>query len=69
MLPSPHNARIGCLYARPSDESQGAVPGSLETISSGGPVLAVLEINGGMASRLKIRTGDRVLHPAFGGDR
>ena len=41
------------------------VPYSLENISSGGPVLAVLEINGGTASRLKIRTGDRVLHAAF----
>jgi len=41
------------------------VPFSLENISSGGPVLAVLEINGGTASRLKIRTGDRVLHAAF----
>lgn len=42
-------------------------PHSLETISSDGPVSAVLELNGGTAARLGIRTGDRLLHPAFGG--
>lgn len=43
-----------------------AQPHSLATISSGVPVRAVLEIGGGMAQRLGIRKGDRVLHPAFG---
>ncbi len=42
-----------------------AVPLSLTTISSDRRVRAVLEINGGMANRLGIRPGDRVVHPAF----
>lgn len=41
------------------------VPLSLTTISSGERVRAVLEINGGMASRLGIRPGDRIVHPVF----
>ena len=44
-----------------------AVPGSLRTISSGEAVAAVLELNGGTASRLEIAPGDRVIHPALGG--
>ena len=44
---------------------QRAVPHSLDTISSGGPVKGVLEINGGIAARLGIRVGDRVVHEAF----
>ena len=43
------------------------VPQSLETISSGRPVTAVLEVNGGTVARLGIRPGDRVLYRAFGG--
>ena len=35
--------------------------------STGDPVLAVLEINGGTAARLAIRAGDRILYPAFAG--
>lgn len=42
-----------------------AVPRSLDSVPSGGPVKAVLEINGGMAARLGIRPGDRVIHAAF----
>ena len=42
-----------------------AVPHSLDTISSAGPVKGVLEIGGGMASKLGIRAGDRVVHEAF----
>ena len=41
------------------------VPFSLTNISSDRPVRGVLEINGGMADRLEIRPGDRVVHPAF----
>ncbi len=41
------------------------VPLSLTTIYSDARVRAVLEINGGMANRLGIRPGDRVVHPAF----
>lgn len=40
-------------------------PYSLATIASGGKVLAVLELNGGVAARLGIRAGDRVRHPIF----
>ncbi|MGF1593022.1 MAG: DUF192 domain-containing protein [Kiloniellaceae bacterium] len=41
------------------------VPHSERAISSGGPVTAVLELNAGTASRLVIKPGDRVRHPAF----
>ncbi len=37
-----------------------AVPHSLETIDSEGPVAAVLEIKGGEAKRLNLQLGDRV---------
>jgi uncharacterized membrane protein (UPF0127 family) len=40
-----------------------AVPYSEEVISSGEPVVAVLEVNGGTATRYGIRPGDRVLLP------
>lgn len=46
---------------------QRTVPLSEATISSGSPVVAVLELNAGSASRLGIRTGDRVLSSALGG--
>jgi hypothetical protein len=46
--------------------AERAVPRSLETISSGVPVIAVLELNGGTVSRLKIAVGDRIVHSAFG---
>jgi uncharacterized protein len=42
-----------------------AVPQSLDPIPSAGPVRAVLEVNGGTASRLGIKPGDRVEHPIF----
>lgn len=40
-------------------------PHSLDSITSMGPVIAVIEIAGGEAARLGIKTGARVLHPAF----
>ncbi|MBN8915277.1 MAG: DUF192 domain-containing protein [Rhizobiales bacterium] len=40
-------------------------PLSTETISSGEPVRAVLEIGGGEARRLGIKAGDRVAHAMF----
>jgi uncharacterized membrane protein (UPF0127 family) len=40
-----------------------AEPGSLDTISSGAPVVLVVELAGGTASRLGIAAGDRVLRP------
>ena len=42
-----------------------AEPLSETAIPSGGPVLGVLEINGGLAARLGINPGDRVKHSIF----
>jgi len=42
-----------------------AVPQSLATIDSRGPVRATLEVAGGTAERLNLRVGDRVEHPIF----
>ena len=44
------------------------VPHSLETVSAGRRVRAVLELRGGTADRLGISVGDRVIHPIFGSD-
>jgi uncharacterized protein len=43
-----------------------AKPHSTDTIPSGYPVRAVLEINGGSARLLGIKPGDKVKHPIFG---
>lgn len=43
-----------------------AVPGSLATIASVLPAMAVLELNSGTISRLGIQSGDRVLQRVFG---
>ncbi|MEO8558645.1 MAG: DUF192 domain-containing protein [Rhodospirillales bacterium] len=40
-------------------------PLSTDTIESGGPVKAVLEITGGSALLLGIKPGDHVIHPMF----
>ena len=40
-------------------------PLSTAIIESGGPVLAVLELNAGTAARLGLQAGDRVEHPMF----
>jgi len=40
-------------------------PLSLDTVDSGGPVRAVLEIAGGSALLLGIKRGDLVIHPFF----
>ena len=45
-----------------------AVPLDETSIDGGSDVLAVLEVNGGMAARLGVTKGDQVQHPAFGGD-
>src|SRR5258708_2272024 len=45
--------------------AQRAVPFSEATISSAGPVRAVLELNGGTAERLGLKAGDRGGHPMF----
>lgn len=49
--------------------AERTVPQSLATIAAAGPARAVLELNGGTASRLKIRPGDKVVHPMFGNAR
>ncbi len=41
--------------------AERTVPGSLAAISSDEPVRFVIEINGGTASRLRLRAGDRVV--------
>ncbi|MGB0629963.1 MAG: DUF192 domain-containing protein [Alphaproteobacteria bacterium] len=46
--------------------AERTVPLSEATISSGGAVIAVLELNAGTASRLGIKAGDRVLAAALG---
>jgi uncharacterized protein len=43
-----------------------AAPQSEASISSKGPVKAVLELNGGLAARLGVRVGDVVRHAVFG---
>ena len=40
-------------------------PMSLDTISSDGIVMAVIELKAGSAARMKIRPGARVIHPVF----
>ena len=45
-----------------------AVPGSLEGIHGGDEILAVLEINGGLAAQLGIVAGAEMRHPAFMAD-
>ena len=42
-----------------------AIPHDLTPVLSKGPVLAVLEINGGRAAALGIKPGDRVIYRAF----
>ena len=46
--------------------AERAVPQSLATIESRGPVRATLELQGGAAERLNLRVGDRVEHRIFG---
>ena len=42
-------------------------PLSTAIIPSGGPVVAVLELNAGTAAKLGIKPGDRIAHPMFKG--
>ena len=42
-----------------------AEPLSETPIPSGGPCAAVLELNGGVAAQIGLRTGDKVRHPFF----
>ncbi len=45
--------------------AERTVPYSLTPIGAGQPVLAVLELNGGTASRLGIKPGDKVIQAIF----
>jgi uncharacterized membrane protein (UPF0127 family) len=48
-----------------SQIAENTEPHSTRTISSTDPVHSVLEINGGMAAKLGIKAGDKVIHPLF----
>jgi uncharacterized membrane protein (UPF0127 family) len=60
---------LDMLFIRPDGTivriAANTEPLSTRTIPSGEPVLAVLELNAGTASRLGIKPGDRVEHPVF----
>jgi len=45
--------------------AENTQPYSLDPVPSTGPVLAVLEIGGGLSAEMGIRPGDRVLHRIF----
>ena len=47
---------------------ENAIPHDQTVIDGGDGVLAVLEVNGGMARRIGIRVGDQMQHPAFGSE-
>ena len=47
---------------------ENAIPGDETTIDGGKGILAVLEINGGLSSRLGITEGAMIQHPSFGAD-
>jgi uncharacterized membrane protein (UPF0127 family) len=49
------------------DIAENTTPGSLDVITAGVPVRAVLELAGGTTGRLGIKVGDRVRHPMFTG--
>jgi uncharacterized membrane protein (UPF0127 family) len=60
---------LDMLFIRPDGTiariAANTEPLSTRTIPSGEPVLAVLELNAGTASRLGIKAGDRIEHPLF----
>lgn len=47
--------------------AENTEPLSEANIVSVRPVLSVLEVNAGTARRIKLRAGDRIIHPLFGG--
>jgi uncharacterized membrane protein (UPF0127 family) len=60
---------LDMLFVRPDGTiariAANTEPLSTRTISSGEPVLSVLELNAGTAAKLGIKPGDRVEHPLF----
>ena len=63
---------LDLLFANPEGEilriHENAIPGDLTPIPGGAGVRMVLEINGGLSSRLGIAQGDVMQHPSFGED-
>ncbi len=63
---------LDMLFVSPEGEilniHENAVPGDLTPIPGGSGVQMVLEINGGLSSRLGIAPGDVMQHPSFGAD-
>ena len=60
---------LDMLFVRPDGTiariAANTEPLSTRTIPSGEPVLSVLELNAGTATRLGIKAGDRIEHPLF----
>lgn len=63
---------LDMIFTAPDGEilaiHENAVPGDTTPIPGGDGVQMVLEINGGLASRLGIGVGDVLQHPSFGPD-
>ncbi|SFS12529.1 DUF192 domain-containing protein [Yoonia litorea] len=63
---------LDMIFVAPSGEvlriHENAIPGDLTPIPGGEGVQFVLEINGGLSSRLGIAEGDLMQHPSFGPD-
>lgn len=63
---------LDMLFMSPQGEilalHENAIPGDLTAIPGGDGVQVVLEINGGLSSRLGIKVGDAMQHPTFGED-
>jgi len=63
---------LDMLFIRPDGRiariEKETVPFSLDSISSGEPVVAVLELNGGVAGKYGIQPGDKVISKYFGND-
>lgn len=61
---------LDMLFIKPdgtiTNIAERTVPGSLTPIESKGPVLGVLELNGGTSARMGISPGDKIIHPIFG---
>ncbi|MCZ6560526.1 MAG: DUF192 domain-containing protein [Gammaproteobacteria bacterium] len=63
---------LDMLFIRPDGSiariEKETVPFSLDSISSGEPVVAVLELNGGVTGKYGIQPGDKVISRYFGND-
>ncbi|MDX8348752.1 DUF192 domain-containing protein [Cognatiyoonia sp. IB215446] len=63
---------LDMVFAAPDGEilsiHENAIPGDLTPIPGGEGVQMVLEVNGGMTSRLGVSVGDVLQHPSFGPD-